>query len=118
MASYTNSYSPDYTGSEVSERSNQQVSDEFGRVAEGISAVGSSVSSINAIPIINGGVLHPLVSLSGGSPLSIDTGLGRDWVGYIICGKDGPARVFADFANRSELVLEAGTGVDIILWVF
>lgn len=97
-----NTFSPDFTGSEVSERSNQQISDGF---------------SSNAA--ITNGALIRAASLSSASATSVPTKLGRDWIGYIICGQDADARIWAaDLSNRSSLSLECNNDVNVVIWVF
>lgn len=98
---FRNDFSPDHTGTEVSERSNQQISDGFSSGAA-----------------ITNGVLIRSTSLTAGSVTSVQTKLGRDWIGYVVCGKSANSIVWADPSNRSTLSLECSDDVTVALWVF
>lgn len=91
-----NTFSPDFTGSEVSERSNQQISDGF---------------SSNAT-ITNGALLRSVPDTG-----TIQTKLGRPWIGFIVCGQDTSTVITADLADRDSLTLTGGGGTCNI-WVF
>lgn len=99
---FRNTFSPDHTGTEVSERSNQQISDGFSSGAA-----------------ITNGVLIRSASLTGGSVTSVPTKLGRGWIGYIICGQSADARIWTtDMSNRSSLSLQSNNDVNVVIWVF
>lgn len=95
---FRNAFSPDFTGSEVSERSNQQISDGFSSGAT-----------------ITNGVLLRSVPDSG----TVQTKLGRPWIGYIVCGQDANSTdpIQANFDNRDALEL-TGAGGTCNIWVF
>lgn len=94
-------FSPDFYGNEGLERSFQRVAD------SGVPSAGS----------ITDGVLLEGEAI-GTSATTITTGLGRDWVGYVICGQDAASDIFADLTNRSSLVLTASVDVTCNIWVF
>lgn len=96
-----NGFSPDFYGNEQLERSFQRAAD----------AIPSSTGSITD------GVLLEDQALSV-SATTITTGLGRDWIGYVICGQDAPATVYADMTTRNVLVLTASASVTCNIWVF
>lgn len=75
------------------------------------------VNTVLECPLLNGNLVKD-VSITAGTPVDVNHGLGRMPQGWFVVGIGSASSVFATGVNKSVLTLDASADTTVNLWVF